>query len=171
MGRQIICQPITDNFTKRTQPIRQIIIHAMGEYLEIGKDCHLHATTFFQENKLSCDYMITPGGDTLQCNLDPLNKYTWHAKGFNEDSLGIEVLVPGLWSYPDFEEAIQKDNWVTDSAFSQVIDLVVNLCRVHNLTAQDIYPHSARDNRGIKHDPGNGFGWKNFITHVSSRLY
>ncbi len=167
--RPIILNP-TELGSPRTQPIRQIIIHSMAEYLYTEDGVHLHATEFLKSIGLSCDYMVTPGGDTIQCNMDPLKQYCWHAKGFNDDSIGIEVLVPGLWTYPDFKKAIHEDGWVSSPAFTEVINLTFDLCKVHNLTADDVYPHYKRDNRGIKKDPGRGFDWQNFKLNVQSRL-
>ena len=91
---------------------KTIVIHAMAEYLP------MHATEFLDTVKLSAHVLVAPDGTLYRCREDSSGAH--HAKGFNMDSLGLEVLVAGKHDYGSFVEAT-KTPYVTDEQYRAVV--------------------------------------------------
>jgi N-acetyl-anhydromuramyl-L-alanine amidase AmpD len=69
-------------------PINLIVVHAMGEYIKDGNNVY-SAARFLKKIGLSAHYLVTPSGVILRCVREA--QIAWHAKGFNTNSIGIEV--------------------------------------------------------------------------------
>ena len=66
---------------------KMIIVHAMAEYLDM-KDAPVFASDFLESMGYSAHLLILPNGDKIKCREN--NQGAFHARGFNENSLGIE---------------------------------------------------------------------------------
>lgn len=137
-----------------------VVIHAMGEMIDTdGVD--YHASEWLEKLGLSAHYLITPSG--IQIKTREETQGAFHAKGFNTDSIGIEILVPGLHNYATFLQAI-KTNYVTDRQYASLVSLCRNLNKKYDLKWKrhsDLSPDR-------KFDPGDGFDWGKFLTDISS---
>lgn len=133
----------------------RIIVHAMGEFIK-GPDT-LWAPEFLKKINLSAHVLITPSGVNIRCRADDLT--SWHAKGNNTCTLGIEILVPGEHDYGSFLSKIKTD-WVTKPAFDASVSQVRRWIDLYDI--DEIARHSDIDpNR--KKDPGEGFKWEKFL--------
>lgn len=139
---------------RRDKEIDVIVVHAMCEWIAY-KGNHYHAVDFLNEIGLSCHYMVGSQGSVIEC-ADPKKRITWHAAGFNTHSIGIEVLVPGVYNYGTFIDKI-KTRWVDPKQFSATCLLVQELMQdypIYQLVRHcDISPQR-------KVDPGYGFPWE-----------
>lgn len=144
----------------------RVIIHAMAEYIDLDATTAarfgleagpLHALHYLMAAKLSAHALITPAGDVL-LTRDP-SLQAWHALDHNQDTLGVEFLVPGAHGYAGFLEAI-ADDYLTAAAYSAGIDLVGDW--LDNYSISDITTHQAID-PDRKQDPGAGFPFQRFI--------
>lgn len=151
---QIAQIPSSIGFHK--QYAKRILIHSMAEYLELG-DRDLHAADFLEQAGLSAHYLVTPSGVVIQTRQDTQGAY--HARGFNEDSIGIEFLVPGVHTYATFLESIKKP-YLHDQQYAAGVNLVSHLVNKYGI--EDIKRHSDVD-PGRKKDPGEGFPWIQFL--------
>ena len=86
----------------------------------------------------------------------------WHARGFNQHSLGVEVLVAGEYDYASFLARIKED-WTTPEQLAET----VRLCRSWRDTwgIEQVDRHSDVD-PDRKKDPGEGFPWSRFIERL-----
>ena len=137
------------------QTPKRIIIHAMGEYI-----LDEYAPDFLLREQLSAHALGTPDGKVIRLRDD--TEGAWHAKGFNTDSLGYEVLLAGHHNYASFITGIATP-WVTDAQY----DAVVRQCRewVAKFGITQIDRHSDVS-PGRKCDPGAGFPWEKFLLDV-----
>jgi len=104
------------NFTPR-----RIIIHAMAEFIDTDGEDYF-APNFLDTIGLSAHAFITSSGVIIRSRADDEGAY--HAKGANADSLGVEILVPGLHTYESFTRTIKGD-WCSKLQFETVGDLVL----------------------------------------------
>lgn len=139
-------------------PPRGIVVHSMAYRLDMedGEEPR-YAASFLDEIGLSAHALVAPDGTIIRCRDDL--EGAWHAKGFNYDTLGIEVLTDGTHTYDSWAEAIADPWWPTQrqvqSAARQVADWLdqypIEWVRRHS----DVDPDR-------KIDPGGGFPWDRF---------
>ena len=140
--------------------IDTIVLHAMSEYFETeGK--HIHATEFLNSIGLSCHYMVTPGGSIIEC-APPEEKTTWHAKGYNNNSIGIEFLMPGLNDYEVFCQRLRKEDWINENQSEACADLCAQLCGKYGIGIDNVKLHCEIDPKR-KFDPGYCHSWDTFF--------
>lgn len=132
-----------------------IVIHSMSEYIR-----EQHASDFLEGLGLSAHYLMQPDGDVMQCR-NPKYK-AWHAKGFNENTIGIEVLIEGDLSYSKFLETLKTD-YVKQEQMKSLIQLCKNLKSEFDI--KKITRHSDID-PDRKFDPGAGFKWDYFTKQL-----
>lgn len=149
------------HFAPRKKTPNKIIIHSMAEYIRGVND--LSAVDLLDELKLSAHYLITPSGVSIFM-VDPDN-IAWHAKGFNSDSIGIEFLVPGVYSYESFLERI-KTPYIYGEQYTKGVQLCRELIKEYNIT--EVVRHSDID-PDRKSDPGDGFPWETFLNDVFTK--
>lgn len=138
-----------------------IVIHAMAEYVlgDEGEDFD-HAPDFLERMGLSAHVLAAPDGTLYRCREDLEGAY--HARGFNTDSLGIEVLVPGRHDYGSFVRAI-GGQWVSNAQYAAVVEQCREWMRLYGIT------HVVRHcdlSPGRKVDPGAGFPWDRFLADL-----
>ena len=141
------------------QEPKLLVIHAIGEYIKVREPA-VAAIPFLNEQKLSAHLYIDPKGNKFQCR--PFNKIAWHAKGFNEDSIGIEVGVAGEHDYGSFRKRIKED-WVTNPQYGVLVESTIEILR--DFPIATIVRHSDIDPTR-KSDPGDGFPWQRFLNDV-----
>lgn len=138
---------------------RRIIIHSMAEYVP-GSPSNQHATELLKALKLSVHALIAPDGTIIRCRQDWEGAY--HAKGHNENSLGVEFLVPGVYDYGQFLKRI-KTPYLTKEQYASGVYLVSHWAKQYAIL--DIQRHSDVD-PSRKYDPGNGFPWTSFLSDI-----
>lgn len=146
-------------FGHKTQTPNRIVVHSMAEYLDFEPE-DIYAPDFLKKLGLSAHVLITPEGVEIRQRHD--HEGAWHAKGFNKDSLGVEILVKGVHTYGSFLKEIKKD-YVTEEQF----ETLVNLCRgwIEKHDIKHVDRHSDLS-PGRKFDPGSGFDWNRFLTEI-----
>jgi len=140
----------------------------MAHQIRVSEDNVVYAASFLDRLGLSAHILAAPGGEAIRCRHDDEGGY--HAKGFNTDSLGIEILVSGEHNYSTFLEAIETD-WVTQAQWKTAVDIVAYWCdrwAIGTIPGQldrhcDVDPDR-------KADPGNGFPWSRFVEEVRAQL-
>ena len=137
----------------------RIVVHAMAEYIDTD-DRDYDARSWLDKLGLSVHALIAPSGVVIRCRSDYQGGY--HAKGYNTDSLGVEILVPGLHTYETFLDALQTPYYSTKQS-SALVELVRGWLGRHAIEEgnrhSDLSP-------GRKVDPGAGFPWAQFCTGI-----
>ena len=92
-------------FPRRTST-DYLVIHCIAEFLapDDKRDTVQYCTNFLLEAGLSYHYVITPSGTILR--LVPRDRIAAHAKGYNSNSIGIALMVPGILTYAKFHEIL-----------------------------------------------------------------
>lgn len=135
-----------------------IVIHALGEQITDGKFTR-HARDFLDSYGLSAHCLGTPDGDIIQCRSE--DQIAWHALGHNTNSLGYEVLVPGVHDYMSFLKAIRKKNWPTEAQMVTAAAQVREWMYLYHIKIDKVVRHSDLS-PDRKVDPGTGFNWIRF---------
>jgi len=146
----------------RNEPER-IVIHAMGEFIELGER-DMPAWEYLDRLELSAHAFVCPSGVVVRARDD--DQGAWHAKGHNQNTLGVEVLVPGVHTYATLVETIRSP-YIPDAAFRSLTALVKDWCRRHVIPADRVVGHDSLTSR--KQDPGEGFPWESFLAEVFDR--
>ena len=143
-----------------------LVIHSMGEYIVTDgsyKDIPAgtyHAHEWLQKDGTSAHFLLRPDGSFIKQRST--KKVCWHARGFNQDSVGIEVLVPGEYNYGTFLKAIKED-WVTNAQYASLIEMsqgIIDFFSIHKVARHsDLSPDR-------KFDPGAGFKWQYFLENL-----
>ena len=139
----------------------RIVVHAMAEYIDTD-DRDYDARSWLEKLGLSVHALIAPSGVVIRCRSDYQGGY--HAKGYNTDSLGVEILVPGLHTYETFLDALQTPYYSTKQ-YSALVELVSGWRYSHAIDDEDINRHSDLS-PGRKVDPGTGFPWAQFCGDI-----
>ena len=149
-----------ENGSSRNSP-RRIVVHSMAEFLMDPQP--IHATDFLEKIGLSAHALIDPRGVVFVCRDEDEGAY--HAKGYNQNSLGLEFLVPGHHTYGSFLEEIKSDNWLTQAAWEAGVTCVRRWCHTYDIPRDKVFRHSDLS-PGRKVDPGSGFKWDKFLDEV-----
>lgn len=145
--------------------IDTIVVHAMGEFVR-GRRSVAYATQFLDAVGLSAHYFITPSGMVLQCG--GIGLAGRHARGHNQRSIGIELLVPGAHDLASLKEALRTEWWSYEQqkALRRLL-VILGFCPVRpesyspetgplDPSIWRVVGHSEIDGR--KPDPGPRFG-------------
>ena len=158
---KVVSKPL-DRGAKSQVPNR-VVVHAMAEYIfHEGK--YKHAVDFLRDIGLSAHALICPDGTIIRCRND--NQGAYHARDFNKDSLGVEILVHGEHDYASFISAI-KNNYMTFEQHCACVELLREWCNTHSIST--IERHSDIDPER-KHDPGKGFCYDQIIKDVMAGI-
>jgi N-acetyl-anhydromuramyl-L-alanine amidase AmpD len=168
---------IPTNIGGGSQNPKMIVIHAMAQYINIDDDAskwyknvkgknipvgHYRAEDWLKIYGASAHNLIETNGDIL--SLRSTKKIAYHARKFNKDSIGIEVLVKGTWNYGSFLQEMKKD-WVTEKQYSSLVSLVKESMEYWKIPIDKIVRHSDISPER-KYDPGKGFKWEEFLNRV-----
>lgn len=153
----------TSNFTKGRagNKIEYIIIHSMAGYF-------LGTQTWFRNpnSQVSAHYLISQKGEVAQMVNDV--DTAWHCHGINSKSIGIEL--------EDRKLADISGDWITKELYQTLLELVVSLCKKHNLTEKSIYGHcepliqKINGPKFAHSDPGKFFNMNKFREDVKECL-
>ena len=147
--------------SERTNAPSRIIVHCMAEFLDLDpKD--MSAYDFLISQGLSAHILVTPGGTCIRMLND--GAVGAHAKGHNQNTLGIEFLVPGVHTYGSFLERIKKP-YVTEAQYTTG---VLQVCEWMDTYGIDSAERHSDISPGRKFDPGDGFPWNDFLEDISS---
>lgn len=139
-----------------------IVVHSMAEFIENGER-DWFAPDFIESIGLSAHAFITPSGVVIRTLRD--DQMGAHARGHNENTLGIEFLVAGVHTYASFAEAIQEP-YLTDVQFEAGAEFVYNWRKAHGLNGRQVMQRHSDLSPGRKIDPGAGFPWESFLEGV-----
>lgn len=132
-----------------------IVIHAMSEIIQ-----GLHASNFLEKEGLSAHYLIQPYGDIVEC-VKP-SRIGAHARGFNKNSIGIEILIEGELKYSEFLKKM-KTNYLKLEQYNSLIQLCRNLIKTYDI---DVFKRHSDLSPERKKDPGTGFPWTEFLNQI-----
>lgn len=155
-----------DAHGKREHPVKGVIVHSMGEYVQ-----GVYAPDLLNTLKVSAHAFVTPDGSVL--GGVPVDRVAYHAgkslyRGedwLNRTFLGVEVLVPGDHDYASFLKAIKTDCY-TEEQYKATAYLVAGWCQRFGIPRDYIVGH--RDVSGPevrsdpKMDPGDGWDMARF---------
>lgn len=136
-----------------------IIVHAMGEYVFNGNDI-VYAPDFLLRQGLSAHALITPDGTVYRCRKDDQSAY--HAKGFNTNSLGVEIMVLGRYDHTSLKREMEN-KYIKPEQYEALVEQCKEWLKLHKI--KNIFRHSDVS-PGRKYDPGNGFPWEQFLTDI-----
>ena len=137
---------------------KKLIIHSMSEYIK-----GLHASDFLESIGLSAHFLISPNGQLIKCRSTELVAY--HAKGHNKDSIGIELLVKGENTYPEFKKKIIKGDCFTKYHYDTLIDITRDIMEYWKIPLENVLRHSdVSPERKV--DVGVGFDWDYFKSQL-----
>ncbi len=142
---------------------KRVIIHAMGEFIIINGKWY-HAAEFLLKIGLSAHSLVTPSGVGIRCRQD--NERASHAYKHNTDTLGIEFLVPGVFTKIQQLLDLMKTDYVTNAAYEKGLQIVNYWNQIHPI--QEVTTHAAVSPKR-KEDPGSGFPL-DFYTEVNNSL-
>lgn len=131
----------------------KIVIHAMSEYIN-----GMYADEFLQSVKLSAHFLLKPNGEFIK--VRKTTEKAWHARDFNTDSVGVEVLVEGSHTYDTFLDKIKTD-WVKPVQMEALIEMTNGIIEHYDIDKSQVFRHSDLSPERKK-DPGSGFDWEYF---------
>lgn len=151
---QIVNIPIP--FGGGKQRPNRIVVHAMGEYIDDGTGQIYSAVDWLKHLRLSAHALIPSSGTIIRCRED--NKICWHAKPYNTNSLGIELLVPGVHNIDTLKVAM-REPYLTEAQYRACVWQVKQWLQLYNIKHIDRHSDLRPDR---KQDPGVGFPWELF---------
>lgn len=137
----------------------RIIVHSMGQFINDRGKAY-YAPDWLRHLGLSAHALVDPSGVIIRCRDDEHS--AWHAKGHNSNTLGIEVLVPGVHNYDSFIERI-KTPYLIPEQLEATKWQVSQWLEAHRIA--EVVRHSDID-PDRKVDPGDGFPWSEFLQEV-----
>lgn len=143
---------------KKTNFPELIVVHCMGEHIQGADGLIRRAHEHLAFEGFSAHVLVSPNGDLIRCRRD--DQGAAHAKGFNENSLGIEFLVPGRHDYTSFLKAI-KVPWVAEAQYQSGLAQIREWYETWP-NIKSIVRHSDIDPTR-KRDPGSGFPWERLL--------
>ncbi len=141
---------------------RLAVVHAMGEYIKFQGKIY-SAAEWLEFKGLSAHVLIHPNGDQTRIRKD--TQCAHHAKGYNINSLGVEVLVPGDHNYASFVEALRSP-WTSPEQIESLVWLSLGWRKEHSLLIPDFQRHSDISPER-KVDPGKGFPWGEYLAQLT----
>lgn len=138
-----------------------IIVHAMGEYIFTGNGNEIeYAPDFLYNMGLSAHRLVAPDGTIIVCRDDKQGAY--HAKGFNTDSLGIEIMIQGRYDHISLKREMETP-YIKLAQYDALVQQCKEWIKLYNIT--EIKRHSDVS-PGRKSDPGAGFPWDKFLSDL-----
>lgn len=137
---------------------KRIVVHAMGEFIR-DKGMDKFAVDHLRDLGLSAHSFVTPSGVVIRCRKGTSG--AWHAKGFNTDSLGVEFLVPGVYSSLEELQVRTATPYLSEAQYQAGVEMVEGWAQLYMITKID--RHSDLDPVRRRGDPGDGFPWERFL--------
>lgn len=152
----VLHEPIS--YGSRSNSPDLVVVHAMAEHIT----GYGSAREALDKMGLSAHALVTPDGKIIRCRSDAQGAY--HAKGYNNNSLGIEFLVPGEHSYSTFLRAMTMP-WVEPEQYKAGLEQIQAWVAYFGIHKGKVVRHSVLD-PDRKSDPGLGFPWKKLLSEV-----
>lgn len=145
---------------ERTKPVNMIVIHGMGEFLKTDEG-DVHASDFLKDIGLSAHALIEPNGNVLR--MADTNEVCYHAKGYNAQSIGIELLLEGTYDYGSFIESIENgEDLYNANQLASAYEFCRRAIQWHpDITIENIVSHREID-YPRKKDPAKNFDMDHF---------
>ena len=140
-----------------SQAPKRIVIHCMAETV-VYEDRQYHAWELLDFLKLSAHILIHPNGDRTRCRAD--DEMAWHAKGFNTDSLGVELLVPDAFNLDQLQQRT-KTTWASKEQMDSLVQQIMVWKKAWPIERID--RHSDLDPARRWYDPGEGFNFMELL--------
>lgn len=141
----------------------RIIVHCMAASIDY-QDKRMDAPAFLRHIGLSTHALVRPDGTLIHCREDTEGAY--HAKGHNQDTLGIELLVPDAHNLAELKERVQNV-WLSGDQYLAAAEWVREKMRRHNIAKDDVVRHMDLDPERRWFDPGPSFPWSLFQAELS----
>jgi len=142
---------------------KRIVIHCMAERIDY-EDQRLDAPDFLRHVGLSCHAMIRPDGTLIHCRED--NEGAYHAKGHNQDTLGIELLVPDCYNLAQLKKRT-AETYLLGDQFRTLCSWTRGKMRRHEIDRDLVVGHCHVDPDRRWYDPGAGFPWDLFRAELT----
>lgn len=159
-----------------TRKVKQLVVHSMAEYVvnkdpDAGPVGRISAHAWLQAVGLSAHALVRPDGAVLECV--PLEQRAYHAKGHNDGTVGVELLLQGEHDFTSFARALGWDveAWAAvppeqrpaadpyrAEQYEAVAWWLERAARRFELDWQAVTSHDRLD-PDRKFDPGPLFGW------------
>jgi len=152
---------------------KSLVIHAMGEYINSGEDGVYPAAQFLEEVGLSVHFTVLPGGQVLQ-HL-PISKRGAHARGYNVNTVGVELLVRGVQDYDSLRKLMAYEGTTFElygrAQYQGLITIMQHL--VDNYWFDDGLQYTYHEDLSPdrKHDPGRAFDRSHLDEQVWKRFH
>jgi N-acetyl-anhydromuramyl-L-alanine amidase AmpD len=161
---EIYQMPAIKRTNKKQLPAKGIL-HAMGEFIFHQGQIY-SAKEWLDFLGLSVHFTITPSG--VICQHLPMDMMGAHAKGHNTNTVGIELLVAGVWTNEPFKKRIE-----TAYCYGEQYTSAVEIGRWMHEKQMTIQRHSDIDERvengfKVKVDPGSGFPFSTYLSDITS---
>jgi len=169
----IVDVPNSNHGRKRLpNEIQFFVVHAHAEWVVdlnndagLGKGRIWHCTDWLRAIGLSCHAWCMPDGRIVR-EVDSWRK-AFHARGFNRVSIGMEFVVPGVWTYDKLHRAWDSGEpaeLYPDIQIEAGLDWFRARADEHDIprTTSTIRTHRQLDPQR-KLDPGEQFPWPAFV--------
>ena len=97
-----------------------IVYHSLAEFIDFGKE-DVTGWQHVENQGWGAHYYVYPSGTIVE-SIKP-GYMGAHAKGFNENTVGIEIIVPGVLTYQTFTQKILNERWYKLAQVTSVINL------------------------------------------------
>lgn len=158
---------------REASDIDLLIIHSHAEWVidtqddgGKGRGFVWHCTDWLRAIGLSCHAWCLPDGRIVR-EVDSWN-IAYHARGFNDRSIGMEFVVAGVLSYAEFLNAMDQPpdaGLYSDAQYESGAGWYAARIREHGLSVSQIDTHMGIDPER-KHDPGRAFDLPRFLQMV-----
>ncbi len=151
----------------RSKPPTMVVIHSVAEFVKRPKDArYQYCIEYLHSIKLSAHAFVTPDGRVI--DSVPANRIAYHVKGYNNEAIGIEVMVGGAYNYEDFRmriEILGAYPWEQRYATAK---LAADYMREFDIGLEGLTTHDSLSL--TKYDPGSAFQWATFFDDVGLLL-
>lgn len=138
-----------------------IIVHAMGEYVFTGNGDEIaYAPDFLADQGLSAHALVSPEGTVYRCRSDDQGAY--HARGFNRNSLGIEIMIRGRYDHISLKREMES-KYIQPAQYDALVEQCKEWINLHDI--KNVLRHSDVSPER-KYDPGRGLDWDKFLTDI-----
>jgi len=147
------------------------MIHAMAEYIFYEGRIH-HYVELLDELNRGVHFAVLPDGQAVQ-HADP-HTLLWHAAGANMESVGVELLVPGVYDLGGLYTKIHSKWQYPKAQYIGLLNIMSFLDDTGYLIGKHATPNGQKfswdyhstQSRGRKKDPGSSFNqhiWMNML--------
>lgn len=142
---------------------KRIVLHCMAERIDYA-DQRMDAPDFLRHVGLSSHAMVRSDGTLIHCRED--NEGAYHAEGHNQDTLGIELLVPDAHNLAQLKDKVQH-TWLTGHQYLAAAEWVRDKMKRHEIPRDEVVRHMDLDPERRWFDPGPAFPWSLFQAELT----